>query len=264
MKKHLLLIACCVAACGASAQDRAVPEYLKAKSTAEYVSGAAPLPLGGLKVGEARWTVRGAKSTKALEQQARRAIEDAAKKLDLPLSDSDDALVVSTTWEASYAKDRSMVPDLSEAERSARCVEKGPDVSRVVGGVVGLVTGGIGQHQAASMIGSGARTGNESLQWQRFDHLAAADRVVCGRGEHVLATKVKVTGAGGEAIEFVVRSALPGGVMPAEAATLVDQNAEAVARELQTLNSAECKGAIRCCGGACMSEVASASGAATR
>lgn len=264
MKKHLLLIACCVAACGASAQDRAIPEYLKAKSAAEFVSGAAPLPIDGFRVGEARWTVRGAKSTKALEQQARRAIEDAATRLDLPLSGGDDALVVSTTWEASYSKERSMLPELSEADRSAKCTEKGPDVSRVVGGVVGLVTGGIGQQQAASMIGSGARAGNESLQWQRFDHLAAADRVVCGRGEHVLETKVKVTGARGDAIEFVVRSALPGGVMPAEAATLVDQNAVAVAHELQNLHSAECKGAIRCCGGVCRSEVASASGAATR
>jgi hypothetical protein len=96
------------------------------------------------------------------------------------------------------------------------------------------------------MIGSGARAGNESLQWQRYSHLASADRVVCGRGEHLLETKVTVSGATGNAVEFVVRSALPGGASPAEAVVLIGQSAQAIALELKAMQSGACDRAIRC------------------
>ena len=244
--KLLLTPGCLAAASNAWAQDGshgAVPDYLKAHSSAEFVSGTVPAANTALRVGDARWMMRSGKTMPTLEQHARAALEVAAVQL---AAEADGVLVASTTWQSSYSRERAMVPELADAERAERCVEKGADVSRVVGGVVGLLALGIGQQQAANMIASGARAGNESLQWQRYDHLASADRVVCGRGEYVLETKVVVSGGSGQVLEFLVRSALPGGAMPAEAATVVGRNAEAVALELKALQSGACDRALRC------------------
>jgi hypothetical protein len=251
MKSKLPLMIGCLAAVGTAwAQDdfaAVVPAHLNAQSAAEFVSGTAPASGSALRLGDARWIVRSSKSVQALEQHTRRAFEEAAAKRGVKLAPAGDgAFVASTTWQSIYRQDRAMVPELSDAERAEKCVEKGPDVSRVVGGVVGLALG-MGHSQAASMIGSGARAGNEALQWQRYDHLAAADRVACGRGEYVLETKVVVSASGGgQVLEFAVRSALPGGAMPAEAATLVGRNAEAVVLELEALQSGTCDRAIKC------------------
>jgi hypothetical protein len=247
MKKYLLILACSGASIGAAwGEERLTPGYLHPTSAAEFVGGTAPASGGAFKVGELRWKTRSSKSTASLEQQVRRALEDAAAKVELPLDDSSDAATVSTVWEASSRNERMLSPELSEADRSAKCVERGPDVGRMVAGVVGWAALGLGQSQTANMIASGARAGNEPLQWQRYSHLANADRVVCGRGEYVLETKVTVSGAAGSSVLFAVRSALPGGASPAEAVVLIGQNAQAIALELKAMQSGACDRAIRC------------------
>lgn len=249
--KILLIVGSFAALSAAWAQDApssasAVPDYLKAQSAAEFVGGSAATAQGALRVGDARWIMQGGKPAESLEQHSRRALEDAATKHGLQLGPEAEGALVATTWQASYRKDRAMVPELAEAERAEKCVEKGPEVGRIVAGAVGLLALGVDRGTGASMIAGGARAGNEGQQWQKYSHLAAADRVACGRGEYVLETKVTLSGGSGAGLEFVVRSAVPGGATPAEAAKLVTRNAESVALELKALQSRTCDRAIRC------------------
>jgi hypothetical protein len=252
MNSKLLLIVGSFAVLGTAwAQDApaaasGVPDYLKAQSATEYVGGSAATASGAVRVGDARWILQGGKSVESLEQHSRRALEEAATKHGLRLGPEGEGALVATTWQTSYRKDRAMVPVMAEAERAEKCVEKGPEVGRIVAGAVGLLALGVDRGTGASMIGSGARAGHEGLQWQKFSHLAAADRVACGSGEFVLETKVTLTGGSGAGLEFVVRSAVPGGATPAEAAKLVGRNADAVALELKALQAGTCDRAIRC------------------
>jgi hypothetical protein len=251
MNHRILLGTCLLAVAGhakaanVGGSDVAKGEHVQAVNATEPGQGVAPANGLAMRVADVSWEAPRQELAERMAKTVRTVLSDAAVRHGLQLGDDAKAVQVSTATRVFSRPERLIVAELTPEKQEEQCPEKGPDVLRMIAGVAGLGLG-LSRDHAASMIGSGATAGRAPNQWQRFDHLPPAQRVLCGRGEWVVETKVSVREVDGQPYEFVVRSAAGGGLAPIEGQFLVLHNGDAIVRELKALQSGACDRAIRC------------------